>query len=154
MDVTSQIDDLVKTVLSAKLRGNGYAFLVDKSGKVIAHPDTTLTHKPLAEKAPAPTGEKLVQLSTSSAMGEIEVNGEAKLVQVDPVEGTNWLLGVMIDKSVVSEPLEKLLLTVVGLGALCVVVLIPVASVMLSKMLAGLGRLRNAMLEISKGEGD
>ena len=34
------------------------------------------------------------------------------------------------------------------------VVLIPVASVMLSKMLAGLGRLRNAMLEISKGEGD
>ncbi|KMN29871.1 hypothetical protein VI26_22065 [Chromobacterium sp. LK1] len=148
------IDDLVKTVLSAKLRGNGYAFLVDKSGKVIAHPDTTLTLKPLAEKVPALTGEKLVQLSTSSAMEEIEVNGEAKLVQVDPVEGTNWLLGVMIDKSVVSEPLEKLLLTVVGLGALCVVVLIPVASVMLSKMLAGLGRLRNAMLEISKGEGD
>lgn len=148
------IDDLVKTVLSAKLRGNGYAFLVDKAGKVIAHPDTTLTLKPLAEKVPALTGEKLVQLSTSSAMEEIEVNGETKLVQVDPVEGTNWLLGVMIDKSVVSEPLEKLLLTVVGLGALCVVVLIPVASVMLSKMLAGLGRLRNAMLEISKGEGD
>ena len=74
------IDDLVKTVLSAKLRGNGYAFLVDKSGKVIAHPDTTLTLA-AGGKVPALTGEKLVQLSTSSAMEEIEVNGEAKLVQ-------------------------------------------------------------------------
>ncbi|MEO3954086.1 methyl-accepting chemotaxis protein, partial [Chromobacterium piscinae] len=70
------------------------------------------------------------------------------------MEGTNWLLGVVTDESVVTGPLNTLLLTVVGIGALCVVILIPVASLLLSRMLAGLGRLRNAMLEISQGEGD
>ena len=148
------IDDLVKTVLSVKLRGNGYAFLTDKSGKVIAHPDNSLTLKPLTEKVPELTADRLTQLANSNEMGRISVGGEEKLVEVQPVDGTNWLLGVVTDESVVSSPLHTLLMTIVGLGALCVLILIPVASVMLSKMLAGLGRLRSAMLEISQGEGD
>ncbi|AXE35708.1 methyl-accepting chemotaxis protein [Chromobacterium phragmitis] len=148
------IDDLVKTVLSVKLRGNGYAFLVDRSGKVIAHPDASLTLKPLSEKVPELTGGRLTELATDTKMATISIGGEDKLVEVQPVEGTNWLLGVVTDESVVTGPLNTLLLTVAGIGALCVVILIPVASVLLSKMLAGLGRLRNAMLEISQGEGD
>ncbi|MEN2427622.1 methyl-accepting chemotaxis protein [Chromobacterium vaccinii] len=148
------IDDLVKTVLSVKLRGNGYAFLVDKSGKVIAHPDASLTLKPLSEKVPELTSDRLTKLATDTTMQEVSIGGESKLIEVQPVEGTNWLLGVVTDESVVTGPLNTLLLTVIGIGALCVLILIPVASVMLSKMLAGLGRLRNAMLEISQGEGD
>ncbi|OWY40728.1 chemotaxis protein [Xenophilus sp. AP218F] len=148
------IDDLVKTVLSAKLRGNGYAFLVDKAGKVIAHPDTALTLKALSEKVPELTADRLNQLAASREMSRVQINGEDKLVEVEAVQGTNWLLGVVIDESVVSGPLNTLLFTVVGLGCLCVLVLIPIASFMLSRMLAGLGRLRNAMMEISQGEGD
>ncbi|OLZ75144.1 methyl-accepting chemotaxis protein, partial [Chromobacterium violaceum] len=148
------IDDLVKTVLSVKLRGNGYAFLVDKGGKVIAHPDASLTLKPLSEKVPELTADRLGKLAADTTMQEVSIGGESKLIEVQPVEGTNWLLGVVTDESVVTGPLNTLLLTVVGIGALCVVILIPVASLLLSRMLAGLGRLRNAMLEISQGEGD
>ncbi|MDF0605703.1 methyl-accepting chemotaxis protein [Neisseriaceae bacterium TC5R-5] len=148
------IDGLVKTVLSIKLRGGGYAFLVNKAGKVIAHPDPALTLKLLSDKVPTLTAEQLNFLASNSTMMQVDVDGVAKLVQVDPVPGTDWLLGVMVDKSVVSEPLEKLLLTVIALSAICVLVLTPLASLLLSKMLAGLGRLRNAMLEISQGEGD
>ncbi|MEJ8676759.1 methyl-accepting chemotaxis protein [Chromobacterium amazonense] len=148
------IDDLVKTVLSVKLRGNGYAFLVDKTGKVIAHPDASLTLKPLTEKVPELTGDRLTQLAASNGMVPVQIGGENKLVEVQPVEGTNWLLGVVTDEAVVTNPLRTLLLTIIGLGAVCVVILAVVASVILSKMLSGLGRLRGAMLEISQGEGD
>jgi methyl-accepting chemotaxis protein len=46
------IDALVKTVLSIKLRGDGYAFLVDKSGNIIAHHNQQLTLKPISSIAP------------------------------------------------------------------------------------------------------
>ncbi|WP_051229501.1 methyl-accepting chemotaxis protein [Paludibacterium yongneupense] len=148
------IDDLVKTVLSIKLRGNGFAFLVDKSGKVIAHPQQELTLKPLQAAMPELTAEAIAKASAGSDMSEASMNGKALYVRLVPIQGTNWVLGLAVEKNLVLAPLTKLLFSVIGIGVLLLVILLPLAGMALAGMLSGLRRLNLAMKEIAQGEGD
>ena len=148
------IDNLVKTVLSIKLRGNGYAFLVDTSGNVIAHPNQQLTLKPLTNSAPDLTADRLNAAAASGETQEVQMDGQSKYVQIVPVDGTNWLMGVAMDTSVVSQPMLDVLLTIMAIVVVALIVLVPIASMVLAGMLKGLQRFSHAMLEISQGQGD
>jgi methyl-accepting chemotaxis protein len=148
------IDDLVKTVLSVKLRGEGYAFLVDTSGNVIAHPNAKLTLKPLASVAPDLTADRLASAASSGETQEVQIDGQQKFVQLVPVEGTNWYLGVAVDTSVVSGPMTKVLLSIVATVLVALIVLVPIASMVLASLLGGLKRMNQAMREIAQGQGD
>ena len=134
------IDDLVKTVLSIKLRGDGFAFLVDTSGNVIAHPDAQLTLKPLSNSAPELTADRLNAAAASGETLQTQMDGQPMYVQIVPVEGTNWLVGMAMDTSVVSQPMTKVLLTIVGIVLMALIILVPIASMVLAGMLKGLQR--------------
>lgn len=148
------VDALVKTVLSAKLRGDGFAFLVDRNGKVIAHPNQALTLKPITEIAPELTTDNLASTADNGETRQIQMGDQQMYVQLVPIKGTSWLLGVAMDTSVVSQPMTKVLITISIIVLLSLIILVPIASVVLARMLNGLGRLSQAMREISQGEGD
>ncbi|WP_082824204.1 methyl-accepting chemotaxis protein [Crenobacter luteus] len=148
------IDALVKSVLGVKLNVDGYAFLVEKSGKVIAHPDQTLTLKPIAEKIPALTSDKVGALAESGELAEVDSDGKSYFARLVAVPGTDWFLGVVVDRDQVLAPLNSLLYTVLATALAVFLVMVPLASFVLGRMLAGLARLRDAMREISQGEGD
>ena len=148
------IDDLVKTVLSVKLRGDGYAFLVGKDGKLIAHPDAQQTLKPLTNIAPELSVERLNAVATSGETLQTAINGQDMYVQVIPVDGTDWLLGVAMDTTVVSAPMTKIVISIAVTVLAALIILVPIAGVVLASMLKGLLRLKTAMQEISQGEGD
>jgi methyl-accepting chemotaxis protein len=148
------IDDLVKTVLSVKLRGNGYAFLVSKDGVVLAHPDAQLTLKPLSNAAPELTPDRLAAAATSGETLQVTMSGQPVFVQIVPVAGSDWLLGVAMDTSVVTDPMTKVVITISLTVLAALIILVPIASLVLASMLKGLRRLEAAMREISQGEGD
>ncbi|MBS1156811.1 MAG: methyl-accepting chemotaxis protein [Proteobacteria bacterium] len=143
------IDDLAKTVLSIKLRGEGFAFLADKNGNVIAHPDPQLTLKPLTQSAPELTLARLNAAAESGNTQEVLIEGRSMYVQIVPVEGTDWLMGIAMDAAVVSQPMLKVLQTIVVIVLVALAILVPIAG-----MLKGLHGLNRAMREISLGEGD
>ncbi|GGY16222.1 methyl-accepting chemotaxis protein [Paludibacterium paludis] len=151
-DIT--VENVVKAVLSTKLRAGGYTFLVNRAGTVIAHPQADLTLKPLSTLNPQLTGEYLQRIEKEDVLQEVDMNGDTMMFQVLSVPGTDWMIGMAVSKSAVMEPLTKLVYTIAGLFALVFLVMTPVASFILSSMLAGLIRLRNAMVDISHGEGD
>jgi methyl-accepting chemotaxis protein len=148
------IDALVKSVLSLKLQADGYAFLVNREGKVIAHPDQALTLKALSERITELNAAKIAELAGAGALGEVNSNGTAYFTRLVPVEGTAWYLGVVVDRSQVLAPLNKLLYSVLGMALLALVLIVPLIGVVFGRMLKGLHGLRDAMQEISHGEGD
>ncbi|RXZ44655.1 methyl-accepting chemotaxis protein [Crenobacter cavernae] len=148
------IDALVKSVLGVKLNVDGYAFLVEKSGKVIAHPDPSLTLKPIADKIPALGEEKVGALAESGELAEVDSDGVGYFTRLVAVPGTDWYLGVAVNRDQVLAPLNKLLYTVLATALIVFLAMVPLAGVVLGRMLSGLARMRDAMKEISAGEGD
>jgi methyl-accepting chemotaxis protein len=148
------VSDLVHEVLSAKVRNGGYMFIVNRNGNLIGHPQTALTMKPLTSIAPDLTPDTVDRISKLDALQETQINGESVLWQTVPVPGTNWYICMAVDKAQVLAPLHDLLYTLFGLTVLVLILTVPLASFVISRLLGGLRQLRSAMLEVAKGEGD
>ncbi|KMN35781.1 hypothetical protein VI26_09340 [Chromobacterium sp. LK1] len=148
------VEALVKSVLGLKVRGNGYAFIMDKKGTVIAHPQTDLALKPITSVAPELTPERLADIVSHDQASEVQIGGQSMLLSAQEIPGTNWVMALVADRATVLAPLTTLLYTIAGLTALVFVLMIPLASWVIGRMLAGLVRLKNAMEDISHGEGD
>ncbi len=94
--------DLINDVVSSiNLGSSGMAYMVDREGTVVGHPDQTL----------ALSGRSLLELSdgntdaakraTTGETGAVEfpIGGEQMLVAFSPIRGTQWSLVVQIPKS-------------------------------------------------------
>jgi methyl-accepting chemotaxis protein len=148
------VDSLVQSVLSLKVRGNGYAFITDGKGTILAHPQAGLTLKPISTLAPTLNAARLAELAGSQSLQQVELDGQDMLLSIQRIPGSDWLIGLATHRADILAPLNTLLLTVAGLSALIFVLLIPLAGVLLGRMLGGLVALQQAMQDIAHGEGD
>ena len=148
------VDELVKSVLSLKPRGDGYTFIVNKQGTVIAHPDNALTLKSISSIAPSLVPERLAAIAESHALNEVDINGKTMLVAIEQIPGTDWYMGITADKDLIFAPLNAELFKTVGMSMLLFILVGVVSSVVIGRMLSGLTRLRDAMAGIASGEGE
>ncbi len=151
-DIT--LEEIIKVVKNIQLRGEGYAFLATRDGKIVAHPKPESTLKQVNEVMPGFDASILQVADGKVDLKEVTIEGRDKYVAASPIAGSDWVLGTVVDKSIILAPLNTLLtaLTVAGL----VVGLLGVffANVALKQLLLGLVRLRDALLEITSGQGD
>ena len=85
---------LVSMIQSIDAGVGGFAFLVNKSGQVLVHPDAKLVTKTLADAFPVATPE------IGSGITETEANGKPMLVSFVPVAGlpsVEWYVGFAVD---------------------------------------------------------
>ncbi|TDR76665.1 methyl-accepting chemotaxis protein [Paludibacterium purpuratum] len=148
------VEDLVHSVLSAKIRAGGYMFIVNRAGNLIGHPKPELTMKPLVSIAPALTATEIDRVSQIDPVQDAVISDESVLWQAVNVPGTDWFICAAVDKAEVLAPLHTLLYTLIGLTLLVLVLMVPVASFVITRMFGGLMALKGAMVEVSKGEGD
>ncbi|WP_373974863.1 methyl-accepting chemotaxis protein [Chitinibacter sp. SCUT-21] len=148
------LDAIVKDVLSIKMTGNGYAILADKQGTILVHSDQSKVLKPLSELSTALTADILANIDKSQDFFETDINGEGKFVFAKSVEGSDMYMVMVIDKATALAPLQQLLWMAIGTLLVILVIVIPLASYLVNRMLSGLERVRKGMVEISQGEGD
>ncbi|BEV73246.1 MULTISPECIES: methyl-accepting chemotaxis protein [unclassified Paludibacterium] len=148
------VEDLVHTVLSAKIRAGGYMFIINRAGKLIGHPKPDLTMKPITSIAPTLTPDEIDRASKLDPVQETTIDNEVMLWQTVPVPGTDWYICAAVDKAQVLAPLHTLLYTLIALTALVLILMVPVASFVIARMFGGLMALKAAMVEVSRGEGD
>ncbi|THF65963.1 methyl-accepting chemotaxis protein [Pseudothauera nasutitermitis] len=147
------IKEVVDTVSSLKLDG-GYAMLVSRDGKIIAHPDVTLTLKELSSVSAELAGNTSQLGHAPDGLVELPVSGKPSYVTWQPVSGTDWTLVLIVDQTVVSDPLTALLLKTGVVVALVALLLGGGAVVLLQNILGGLTKIRDAMRAIAGGGGD
>jgi methyl-accepting chemotaxis protein len=151
-DVT--LDNVVKTVVSIKPTPNSLAFLMDGAGTIIAHPNPALTMKPVSQLNAELTAQALLQIERSGQSGTVRLNGRDGMLYVARVEGTDWLLAVVLDRQEASAGLGALLSTSAVTALVVVVLAVLLLSVMITRALARLRSALDAMTEIACGDGD
>ena len=119
------LEEIIALVNSIELRGNGYAFLATRDGKIVAHakPDTAL--KPVGEVI-AGFDTSLLQIEGERIVQrELMLDGAAKYVAISSVPGAEWVLCAVVDKTTILSPLRALLgvlalagLIIAALGAM------------------------------------
>ncbi len=89
---------LVDMIKSVEVGGGaGFAFLVNKSGQILVHPDAKLVTKTLSDVFPAATP------SIGSSITQTELDGKPMLVSFVPVAGlpsVEWYVGFAVDADV------------------------------------------------------
>ncbi|NUT61606.1 methyl-accepting chemotaxis protein [Herbaspirillum sp. C9C3] len=131
-----------------------YAFLVDRDGLMLAHPDGKWVNKPAREWNAELTPERLQALGADDKVSALELDGAAKLIKGIPIKGTEWTLMLAMDKADVTAGMRNA--TRSALIALVLVALVAagIMSVITTAVFQRLSRVRRAMDSLSSGNGD
>jgi methyl-accepting chemotaxis protein len=148
-DVT--LKRVVDEIVSTRLPGDGYAFLVTQDGLVIAHPAKDSGLKQIAEVLP---GFDLARVGNDGKIRPISLAGETVLTALFPVGQTGWLLGVVVPEAKASAPISRLLYSMASLMLAGLVLAFFATSIGIARMMSGMSMLRDAMRSMSLGSGD
>ncbi|WP_395066991.1 methyl-accepting chemotaxis protein [Paraburkholderia silvatlantica] len=148
------MDNVIANVRSIHPTPASFGMLVDASGAIVAHPDSQLTLKPVAELAPELAGDRLNALFSASEPLKVDVKGDIKLMRAQTIPGTDWRLVVAFDRADATAAMRSLLTA--SLIALVVIAVAAAAIVAATTAVSfqRLSRVRDAMDAISTGEGD
>ncbi len=148
------LEEVVAVVNSIALRGEGYAFLATRDGKIVAHPKPDSALKPIMDVLPGFDGAALQSAGDKVGLHEFDIDGKGKYVAVASIPGTDWVLCAVVDKDAILSPLRHLLWEFTLAGLLLAAIGVPIANLVLSRLLKGMFRLREALVEVSNGRSD
>ncbi|KQR77126.1 chemotaxis protein [Burkholderia sp. Leaf177] len=133
---------------------NSFAFVTDRNGTIIAHPDAKLALRKFTDLVPDVTAATLNGLADASQPLAVVINGATKLLHAEKIAGTDWVLVIALDES---EATAGMRATAIANGITLLVVALA-ASLFLSALTAPpfrrLSQARDAMQEIGSGSGD
>ncbi|TDV62612.1 methyl-accepting chemotaxis sensory transducer with Cache sensor [Pseudomonas sp. LP_7_YM] len=145
------LETLVNMISSLRVQGDGYAFLVDASGRILVHPDTSLVMKTLAEVYPTDTPKLSRDISESTLAGKTQI---LTFAQVDGLPSVNWYVGVAVDKAKAYGMLSQFRNSAIIATIIAVVLIIILLGMLLSFLMRPLNLMGKAMHDIAAGEGD
>ena len=148
------LDNVVAVVKSIQPTPGSYAFLVDKAGKFVAHPDPKRGGQAATELATGLSASMLNALPGQTELQAVEIEGSARLLQASKVKGTDWVLVIALDRSEALASLTRLALTSLVATALVLVISAGVIGSLVAQRLKRLAQLRDAMQDIGSGGGD
>ncbi|EPF7650325.1 methyl-accepting chemotaxis protein [Vibrio vulnificus] len=148
------LDKLIKDVLAIQVPGNGQAILVNRKGAIVAHPSKDVLLKPIHEIASELNITQLIQAADSDTAIYATVNGAEKVIMAQPIEYTDWLLVMEMDKATLEEPITDMLFSQALIGLLVLVIMAAVTSWFVARQLIELGRVSEALADIAEGDGD
>lgn len=148
------LDKLIQDVLSIDVQGNGSALLIDRKGVIIAHENKGFVLKQLNEIVPELRVSDLNNAADRSTVIYAKRDGLERVIMAEPVDNTDWLLVIEMDKDVLEQPLLDMLFNQVVIGLIILIVMALATSWFIARQLTELGRVSEALADIAEGEGD
>ncbi|MCC7549294.1 MAG: methyl-accepting chemotaxis protein [Burkholderiales bacterium] len=149
------LEKMVGSVLGLKLVGDSHAFLVSKDGVVIGHRQADAALGSVSKLIAGLTADSLAALATQSRSAEVAyADGTPYLLTVRAIPDSDWLVAVMVDRNAALAPLRELLITLMAAALIAIAVAAGLGVFASRALLGGLRSLRDAMADISGGEGD
>ncbi|RJE72334.1 methyl-accepting chemotaxis protein [Pseudoalteromonas citrea] len=130
--------------------GFGYAFLLDKEGRILSHPAQNYNDKPMADLF----GRKI---ALNDEFVELEIDGQEKLVsfiEINGIKNVDWYLGVVINKEIAYSSVSSFRNMAAIYMILGVVVIVVMLQILLKYLMRPVVNLNDAIKDIAQGEGD
>jgi len=143
------ITSMVEMLNTVDLRGIGYAFVVDESGKILLHPDEAMVAKTLPDLFSS--GDLTISDEARYATGP---EGE-RIVQFAQIEGlpVNWVIGMSIDRAAAYSALGDFRVSALVATLIAVVLMFATLGTLFRSLLARpLAEVTASMTSISDGE--
>jgi methyl-accepting chemotaxis protein len=151
---TMTCDRLLDLVAAERSGKSGYAFLVDRAGLAIAHPDPSLVMKLVIPEDPrgdlAEIGRRMAKGATGS--GAFVDRNTEKTLFFAPVAGAPWSVAVVRAKSELLAPLDVFRWAIVGSAAAAAVVSAALSILVVRRALAPLDSLGASFAALSRGD--
>jgi methyl-accepting chemotaxis protein len=148
------LDRVVETVSTIAPTPSSHAFLVHANGQLIAHRDASLAMKPSTDVDPQMSIQRIEQLAKADHLTPMSLRERSMLVTAAPVPDTDWYLVVAIDRDEAMSDVWALVRTSVITLVLVLGATVALMTALITKRLRKLDQLRDAMREISSGDGD
>ena len=144
------LDSIATSVNKINFNQTGLAFIADKTGKIITHPQKSLNDK---------NTQSIYQYkpSVSQDLIQTEYQNRSQLLYFQPLEGIDgaeWYLGVILDKDKVYQTLTSMTQQTLFLGFVGIIICVFLLRKLAKKLLAPLNDLDAAIQDIACGEGD
>lgn len=149
LNLTALVNDIVNVE-----QPGVYAFLVDGSGKIVAHKDRSLTLKSVSNISNNLSAQKIKSIASRSEFEEMVIGDSESFLSAQKVPHTDWYFTIVIDKTKSFASYRSLLRQSAIFGLLQLIVIAFVAMFVIKKALAPLTTLSTAMEALSKGNGD
>ncbi len=143
---------LVSMIGSVDAGNEGYAFLVNKDGKILIHPNEAMINKTLADLFPVATPK------ISQAVSQTEIGGADKITSFIPVPGlpglpgVEWSVGLVIDSNTAFASISQFRIAAVVATILAVAGMIAfLAFLVNSLVIKPVTQMTSAMDELAAG---
>jgi len=149
-----KLDSVISIIANVHPTPASFAFLIDKSGTVIAYPNSNFALKPVIDISKEFTSSKLSELLSASTPIPIPIDGAVKLLRAKPILGSDWMLVIALDETEAKAGVHAFALS----SLLSVVILSTAALIFVSIMLSGpfkrLSGIGEAMKRIASSDAD
>jgi methyl-accepting chemotaxis protein len=149
------LDDIVKKVLDVKIGRSGYAFVMDKEGKFLIHPNQDFVLRKKIQDVITDVPDFAAKIAAApSGTVEYKMAGAEKILSYSRIPATDWYLCVTAVKAEVFSPVTKQMQALIALGCIFLVVGLLVIVIFLRTLLQPLGLLYERVADLAEGEGD
>jgi methyl-accepting chemotaxis protein len=149
-------DLLEQFVKKTKIGKNGYLFIIDGTGTVLAYPDTKIVQSDLTQN----NGEGIAQVAKDMihrkrGRGSARIGGgEHSAIFYAPVAGTSWSVGAIIPESQINATADRFTKLIVIGCILFGILFMTVSALLIVRRIKPLKDVENAVKKISSGNAD
>ncbi|QXE91214.1 methyl-accepting chemotaxis protein [Geomonas subterranea] len=149
------LDEVIKQVLNVKVGSTGYAFIMDKTGKILVHPKKELVLKKKFQEVTSGLDDLSARLSAQpTGSFEYRMGDVAKTASYARIPAADWYLCVTADKADVFAPVNRQVEALMAIGAIFLAAGIAVIFFIVRSLLSPLGVLCHRVADLAEGEGD
>ncbi|MFM2480586.1 methyl-accepting chemotaxis protein [Celerinatantimonas sp. YJH-8] len=144
------LDKMVQ-LINALSNDTTQAFLVDKTGTLLVYPDLKFVLKPISQISPQLNAEHLAQ---STQLQDVNIQGKPSLVSFIPVPGTEWYLGLSINRQLAYAEANSRLIQSITLGVISFLIVVLVLYGAIQFAFKPLKKLQQAVDDLGSGNAD
>lgn len=148
------LDSVVESVKSIRPTPASFGMLIERGGRVIAHPDPKLLFKPVTDISADFAAGTTAWTGGGTPPMKVVVDGKTKLARAQDVPGTDWKVVVALDEAEATAGMRSLLngslaslLVIVGIASV-------IGAAVTTNAFRRLGHVCQAMTAIGSGTGD